>query len=190
MEYLRVLRDLVDAGTVDFEGETVSAHASLDRPAGARLALGLAAGGPAMLRVAASLADVVVTNMVGQKLLSTRTMPVVTAAALEAGRNPPRVAVAFSICATDRPALARDHVDRVLENYAAIPEYRVLLEAEGVPSPGHLALVGPEEVLRRLLADLAALGVTDLVASVKAPTPEEHARTLHFLAEAASAQTS
>jgi len=182
-EYLAVLRSLLDTGAVDFSGETVSCAAELDRPADpGRVRLGVAAGGPRMLAVAGAAADVVLTNMAGPRTLTARILPTVRHAAAQARRPPPRIAAVFSICATSEPSAARARVDEILAGYARVPEYRDLLAAEGASSPGDIALIGREGELAGRLEELAALGVTDLIASVKARHAGDEDRTRAFLA--------
>ena len=93
----------------------------------------------------------------------------------------PRVAVAVSICVTDDVARAREHIDTILAGYARVPEYHAMLQREGTDQPSGVAVVGPEAVVTQRLAELEGLGVTDLVASVKAPSAEEWARTRTFI---------
>lgn len=181
-EYLAVLRSLLDTGAVEFSGETVSCAAELDRPSDpGRVQLGVAAGGPRMLAVAGAAADVVITNMAGPRTLAARVLPAVRRAAAQAGRRPPRIAAVFSICATSEPSAARAHVDEILAGYARVPEYRDMLAAEGASSPGAIALIGDEGELAACLDELASLGVTDLIASIKAAHAGEEDRTRAFL---------
>jgi 5,10-methylenetetrahydromethanopterin reductase len=186
-EYLTVLRSLVDTGAVEFSGQTIRCAAELDRPADpGRVRLGVAAGGPRMLAVAGAAADVVITNMAGPHLLATRVLPVVRAAAARAGRPQPRIAAVFSICATSEPARARAHIDEILADYARMPAYREQLAAEAASSPGDIALVGDETQLTTRLEELAALGVTDLIASIKATHAADEDRTRAFLSAMAA----
>ena len=135
-----------------------------------------------MLAVAGAAADVVLTNLAGPRTIATRIVPTVRRAAAQARRPPPRIAAVFSICATSEPSTARAHVDEILAGYARVPEYRDLLAAEGASRPGDIALIGHEGELAGRLEELAALGVTDLIASVKARHAGDEDRTRAFLA--------
>lgn len=181
-EYLTVLRALVDTGTVAFVGDLVTAHTDLDQRAAGLVTLAAAAGGPRMLAAAGRSADVVMTNLVGVRTLASRSVPTATRAAQEAGRARPRIASVFPVCVTERVDDGRAHVDRVFARYAATPEYRVMLDAEGAAATSDIALIGDEDALAAGLARLADAGVTDLVASVTAASDEERARTMAALA--------
>jgi len=116
--------------------------------------------------------------MVGARTLNEYVIPTVTRAAEAAGRPTPRIAAAFSVCITDRPDRARDRIDAVLADYTKErPEFKAMLERENATRPSEIALVGSEDDVRSRLERLEVDGLTDLIASIKAPNSEEVART-------------
>lgn len=180
-EYLTVLRALLVDGHVDFEGEFVTARAELDRRDSPAVPLAAAAGGTRMLTVAAELADIVVTTMDGLRTLATHTLPTLGEAAAAAERTAPLVAVAVTVCVTDRPDEAREYIDEVLVGYAANPDYRAMLDLEGVDRPSGIAVIGDEEAVIADLERYFACGVGEVIASVKTATPDDHRRTRRLL---------
>src|SRR6266851_7684905 len=90
-EYLAVLLPLLDQRAVSFHGETVSASIGLTTPAPGRVPVLLAALGPRMLGLAGEQADGTVLWMTGPVTVREHVVPVITAAAQQAGRPSPRV---------------------------------------------------------------------------------------------------
>jgi 5,10-methylenetetrahydromethanopterin reductase len=180
-EYLFVLRSLLTEGRVNFRGETLRAGAQLDVTDHARIPIAVAAGGPKMLATAAEYADIVVTNMVGLRTLETHTVPVVESSAAHAGRSRPDVATVVTICVTARRDVTCDHIDKTLAGYAANPDYRTMLDREGVQRPSDIAIVGDEETVASGLTRYRDAGAGEIVASVKAANPSDETRTRVFL---------
>jgi F420-dependent oxidoreductase-like protein len=175
--YLSVLGPLLRGEPVAYDGPALPATAVLDPPP-APIPLLVAAGGPQTLQLAGELADGVLTTMVGARTLNEYVIPTVTRAAEAAGRPTPRIAAAFSVCITDRPDRARDRIDAVLGDYTKErPEFKAMLERENATRPSEIALVGSEDDVRSRLERLEVDGLTDLIASIKAPDSEEVART-------------
>jgi hypothetical protein len=58
--------------------------------------------------------------------------------------------------------LGRNAADEIFTRYAGMDNYRRLLEREGVPSPGAVAITGPDNEIEKQLARLAGAGVTEL----------------------------
>lgn len=174
-EYLTVLAALLRKGQVDFKGSAWTARAELDLGNLPPVRIAAAAGGPLMLAAAAEIADVVITNMAGPRTLVEHTLP-----AIRKVRRPeadaPSLAVAVTICVTDTPGVAR-FIDELLADYAANPDYRAMLNREGAERPSQIAVIGTEQQVRARLAALHQLGVDEVIASIKAPSPEEEAWT-------------
>ncbi|HET6875389.1 MAG TPA: LLM class flavin-dependent oxidoreductase [Acidimicrobiales bacterium] len=180
-EYLSVLATLLRRGEVDYHGEIWSAHAELDMTGAQPVRLAAAAGGPRMLAAAAAVADVVVTNMAGPWTLATHTVPALRRAERSDGVTP-TLAVAVTVCVTDRPEVAAGFIDSTLAGYAENPDYRAMLDREGVRRPSDIAVVGDEDEVRRGLDQLIDAGVDEIIVSIKAPSDEEENRTRAFVA--------
>lgn len=183
-EYLTILRSLLRDGFVDFEGRVFTARGSIDRAERLHVPIAVAAGGPRMLEVAGRLADVVVTNMAGLRTLESYTLPAVREAASSVG-GAATVAAAVAVSVTDRPDLSRQRIDEVLASYAANPDYRAMLDREGVERPSEIAVVGDEAFVTARLANYEEIGLSELVASVKTIDAADEYRTRTLLGQLA-----
>jgi alkanesulfonate monooxygenase SsuD/methylene tetrahydromethanopterin reductase-like flavin-dependent oxidoreductase (luciferase family) len=114
---------------------------------------------PLMVEVAGELADGVVTWLAGPRSLGEHIVPRLLAAAR--GRPAPRVVAALPVAVCTDAGLARDAADEAFKRYAGLDNYRRLLEREGAPSPGGLAVTGTEAGIETQLRRLAGLGVTE-----------------------------
>src|SRR5207247_1577077 len=92
--------------------------------------------------------------------------PLLNAAADEAGRSRPRVAVGLPLCVTDDIDSGRARAARIYERYGQLPSYRAMLDREGAAGPADVAIVGSETEVERQFAALESAGATDVYASV------------------------
>lgn len=175
-EYLHVLRPLLLGEAVDFEGETLKASGAVQLPPASAPQVLLAALGPAMLRVAGELADGVVTWMTGPRTLAEHIVPSVQKAAAAAGRPEPRVVAGLAVCVTDDADEVRARFDARFAMAGQVPEYRAMLDREGVASPAELLIAGSETQVAQAITRLASTGITDLMLTPFG-TPEEQRRT-------------
>lgn len=178
-EYLTILRDLMTTGEVHHDGPTAQANGSLSIPH-ERVPVLVAALGPRMLEVAGRLSDGVITWMTGPRTLQEHVVPRLQESAERAGRAPLRVVASLPVCITRDPQEARELAARMFIIYRSLPNYRRMLDREGVEDAGGVALIGSEEEVREKVESLAAMGVTDLNALVIGST-DEIARTHHLL---------
>jgi 5,10-methylenetetrahydromethanopterin reductase len=181
-EYLAVLAPLLRGEGVQFQGEQYRVAAQLNVPGAKRVPLLVAALGPTMLRLTGELADGTITWMTGPKTLESHIAPTLREAAKRAGRPEPRIVAGFPIVVTKNPAAAREKIAKALIIYGQLPSYRAMLDREGAAGPADIALAGDEAYLRRELARLRELGVTDLSAAVTSVEEGAEERTLAFLA--------
>jgi 5,10-methylenetetrahydromethanopterin reductase len=180
-EYLDALVPLLRDGVVDVDGETVSAHARLALPGAAAPTLLLAALQPRMLALAGGMADGTVTWCTGPVTLEQQVVPLLRAAARDAGRPEPRVVVALPTIVTDDEAHGRAAAGEQLAGYGDLPVYRAVLDAEGADGPADVSVVGDEAAVTAHLDRLAAVGATDFIA-IPTGTPDDRRRTLDHLA--------
>jgi F420-dependent oxidoreductase-like protein len=166
-EYLSILRPLLAEQRVDFHGETMRTRIRLDASVSGwpPPPVLLAALGEQMLRVAGSLADGFVSWMTGLRTLEDHSIPVITAAAREAGRPAPRIMVGLPILLTDDAAAGRARAGEEFAVYGRLPSYRAMLEAEGATSPGDIAVVGDEASIAGTLKRVEEMGATDFQAT-------------------------
>jgi 5,10-methylenetetrahydromethanopterin reductase len=183
-EYLEVLMPLLDQQPVNVEGEEYRVHGAIAVPGAPRPSVVIAALGPKMLHLAGSMADGTSTWCTGVRTLAEHTIPTLRQAAADAERPDPRVVASFPVCVTDDVEAARARAAKVFAVYTNLPSYRAMMDREGVADASGLAIVGGESEVRDQLAEVAAVGVTDLNAAVFARTPEETARTRAVLAAA------
>ncbi len=179
-EYLSVLVPLTRGEPVSFQGEVFRVNAALDVKGAQPMPILLAALGSKMLELAGSMADGTVTWMTGPKTLESHVVPTIIAAAANAGRPAPRVAVGLPICVTDDADAARERAGRAFQGYGALPSYRAMLDREGAEGPADVAIVGDEDAVGAALDELASIRVTDFVASIIG-NAEERGRTRTFL---------
>ena len=149
----------------DVVGEHFTARGSLMLEAPTP-SLVVAALGPRMLELAGSLSDGTVTWMTGPKSLREKIIPTIRAAAARAERPSPRVIAGLPVCVTKEVSAAREAVRPRLEGAAGLPSYRRMLEGEGLDDLSDLAIIGDADFVSARIAELAGLGVTELMADV------------------------
>jgi F420-dependent oxidoreductase-like protein len=184
-DYLRALVPLLNGEQVSYEGETLKAATmaplEVDAPPPPVL---VAALGPTMLKLAGTLADGTATWMTGPATVASHITPTITAAAEEAGRTSPRIAVSLPVCVTDDADAARERAERVFAIYGQLPSYRAMLDREAAGGPGDVAVVGDEEAVAAQLATVAEAGATEFIGAIYG-TPAERERSFALIAELA-----
>ena len=180
-DYLSILVPLIEDGSVDYEGESLSCRATVFRPSTRPPQVLVAALGPQTLRLAGGRTAGTSLAWVGPKTIRNHIVPTMSEAAAAAGRDKPRVLATLPICVTDEPAAIRSRITATAALYAQLPSYQAMFEREGVTEPGELGLVGSEAEVEDQLAGLADAGVTDYAASEFTPSPDERERTRALL---------
>src|SRR4029078_6687882 len=118
------------------------------------------------------------------KTIETHVEPSIRAAAKEAGRQEPRIVVGLPVCVTDDAAAAKDMAAKAFVMYGGLPNYRRMLDKEGVAGPADVAVVGNEAEVEAQLRAVASAGATDLIAPIfpsGADAPASMARTRALL---------
>ena len=87
-----------------------------------------------------------------------------------------------ALLVTTTPAEAREKIGKGLVIYGQLPSYRAMLDREGAAGPADVALAGDETYLRREIARLRDIGVTDFDAAITPVEDGAYERTLSFLA--------
>ena len=164
-EYLNVLQPLISDGMVSFSGEMfrVNAQASVPTPEPPQVMI--AALAPVMLKMAGERTGGTITWMCGPKTLESHIVPRLTKAAEDAGRPQPRVVSSLPVAVTDDPDTARQRAANLFAVYGALPNYKRMLDIEGVDGPKNLAIVGNEGQVEQQLRDVASAGATEFVAN-------------------------
>ena len=165
-QYLEIIAPLLRGEAVDYEGQDITGKLALKVPGADPVPLLVAALGPAMLKLAGTMAHGTTTWMTGPKTIADHIVPGISAAAQEAGHGAPRIVCGLPICLTDDVDGAREMISKTLKIYGMLPSYRSMLDREGVEGPAELALVGNEASLRADIARLRDAGVTDFNAAM------------------------
>ncbi len=171
-EYLQVLLPLVREGTVQYKGGLYSAMGQLTVANGKPVSVMVSALAPLMLKMAGSMTDGTITWMTGVKTIATHVVPSISAAAKDAGRPAPRVAVGLPICVTDDVAAGRAAAAQGFAMYGGLPNYRRMLDREGAAGPADVAIVGDEASVEQQLRDFASAGATDLFGPILPSGPD------------------
>ncbi|WP_101831596.1 TIGR03564 family F420-dependent LLM class oxidoreductase [Frankia canadensis] len=140
----------------------------------------LGALGPAMLRLAGERAQGTITFLAGPRTIGEHVVPLISAAAREAGRPAPRVVVGLPVVVTSTPDRIRAELNAAYGDLARLPSYRAALDRDGLAEPGAIAVAGDEDTVVDQLAAYATLGATDALVSLVG-TAAERARTLRLL---------
>ena len=164
-EYLAVLAPLIRDGRVRYKGEPFSVTSMLRVPGATPCPIMVAALAPKMLALAGQVADGTCTWMTGCKTVREHIAPSIRAAAEAAGRPAPRIAVSLPIAVDDDVAAARAAAAKRYAVYGSLPSYRAMLDREGAPGPGDVAVVGSESAVLEQLAGFAGAGATDFIAA-------------------------
>ncbi len=163
-EYLSILMPLLAGETVSFSGEVLAASTfgplQIDAPAPDVL---VAALGTVMLELAGRTAAGTVTWMTGPLTLAQHVVPTIRAAAADAGRQVPQVAVGLPVSVTDDPAGARARAVELYALYGVLPSYRAVLDREGAEGPADVVVVGSAAEVQGRVRELAELGATEFV---------------------------
>jgi F420-dependent oxidoreductase-like protein len=187
-DYLSVLVPLLREGSVRYRGEFFSVDGGFVVPGTSPVPVLVGALSPLMVQAAGELADGVVTWLAGPRSLGDQIVPQLLAAA--AGRSAPRVVAALPVAVCADAGLARQTADEVFARYAGFPNYRRLLDREGVSTPGGVAIAGTEADLEEQVRRLSDLGVTELwpiIFGVGDDAAGSRRRTRALLAELATA---
>jgi alkanesulfonate monooxygenase SsuD/methylene tetrahydromethanopterin reductase-like flavin-dependent oxidoreductase (luciferase family) len=127
-EYLNVLLPLVREFKVAYNGDLYRTNAGLRVPGATPPPVMIAALAPRMLKLAGENADGTITWMTGTKAIANHVSPKIRAAAQEAGRPAPRVAVGLPIAVTDDAVLGRERAGAAFQMYGTLTNYRRILD--------------------------------------------------------------
>lgn len=178
-EYLTVLKQVFTGEAVDFDGETVQAHAPGLSTVGGDVPIIVAAMGPQALRVTGELADGTLPFLAGPRALAEQIVP-----HLPAGK---RILAAVPAIVTNEPDAVRALAVEQMGFYAQIPSYQRILAAEGVDHPADLAIIGDEKTVLAGLRRYYDAGATDvLVSQTGIRSSEERRRTWEVISSIGS----
>jgi F420-dependent oxidoreductase-like protein len=181
-EYLEILMPLLAHRTAKFKGDLYrSKIAMMVDDAANPVPVVMAALGPMMLDLAGRHTDGTVLWMTGPATIADHVVPVIGAAARDAGRLAPRVIAGFPVVLTDDVDGARVRVDEILQIYGQLPSYRAMMDREGAANPSDIALIGDAAALDAKIDRIAASGATEMIAVLLETELGAKARTLDYL---------
>lgn len=163
-EYLSVLGDLVEKGSVSFSGEFYRVNAGLSVPGATPFPVLVAALGERMLKIAAGKAAGTVTWMTGLKTIESHIVPRITAAAEQAGRPAPRIVAGIQVALNSDVDAARERAARVFAIYPTLPSYRAMLDIEGAAGPADIVVAGDEAAVESRIRAYFDAGATEILA--------------------------
>jgi len=162
-EYVQILTRLLAGETVDVDGADWSAHTEGRAvPPTQPVPVLVSALGPRLLRLAGAVADGTVLWMAPPKAIESHVVPIVTAAAADAGRPPPRIVAGLPVAVHDDEGEARSAAAASSTAYAGMANYQRILERGGAATPADAAIVGDEAAVRSQLQSLLDAGATDI----------------------------
>ena len=181
-EYLEILMPLLAHRTAKFKGDLYrSKIAMMVDDAANPVPVVMAALGPMMLDLAGRHTDGTVLWMTGPATIADHVVPVIGAAARDAGRLAPRVIAGFPVVLTDDVDGARVRVDEILQIYGQLPSYRAMMDREGAANPSDIALIGDAAGLDAKIDRIAASGATEMISVLLETELGAKARTLDYL---------
>jgi F420-dependent oxidoreductase-like protein len=185
-EHLTILRSVFDTGSVDFNGDEISASPTwpVQVAGGTPVPVYVAAMGPKALQVTGELADGTIPYLAGPRTIGEFIVPTINKAAAQAGRPAPRVIVAVPVQLSADVENARAAAAQQLSFYEAIPSYRKVIAREGIDNIVDLAAIGTEKTVVRQLHSYVEAGATDLTLSPLERTDSAELEALWSLAAA------
>lgn len=181
-DYLSILDGLLAGEQVDYRGDEYRVNAQVSVVGATKPPVLVAALGPAMLRLCGRLSDGTITWMGGIDYLRDVAVPTMTAAALAAGRPPPRFVAMVPVLVCDNVTDGRDVINTAFHRYGQIPSYRATLDRGGAAFPADVAVVGSADAVEAGIQAFAAVGVTDFAAVIPTASAASAQATSELLA--------
>ncbi len=196
-EYIKILKAILQTGSVDFDGEHYSAHASIPGPLDVQVMGSALREGSFELCGAES--DGAISWICPLSYLRDVALPAMEKGAKEAGRPVPPLIAHAPVCVHDNPDEVRAAVREQIMN-PRLPYYQNMLVAAGYPEARSgdwsdamidgVVIWGDEETAAQGIQELFAMGATEVLASPIAAGADRAAsleRTMKLLGQAAAA---
>ncbi len=119
--------------------------------------------GPQALLAAGQLADGILPNLAGPRVVEGRIVPTIAGAARAAGRAAPRIVAAVPAVVTDAPDEVRATAAARTAFSETVPSCARMVAEEGVARAADLALIGDEETAAAGLRRYVEAGATEIV---------------------------
>lgn len=163
-EYLKIVKGMINEGSVIHEGEHFTARAHYVGPRN-RVPIFLAALRPQMIRLAVEHCDGTVLWLCTHRFVRECVTPVVEKACVEFGKDPKDFQVVTMLPAYtgEHAQIALEQFSQTVKAYRLIPYYRYVLEAHGGIEPEQLCLIGTEDHIRTRMDQFREAGCTPIV---------------------------
>ena len=130
-EYLQILRALLHDGSVDFDGQEYTAHASIPRPVNIPVMASALQEGS--FELCGAEADGAISWVSPAVYLRDKALPALRRGSDAAGRETPPLIAHAPVCIHDNPDAIRAAVQQQLSNYPRLPFYQRMWAAAGYP---------------------------------------------------------
>ena len=195
-EYLKILKAILQTGSVDFDGEHYSVHASIQGPLDVQVMGSALRKGSFELCGAES--DGAISWICPGSYLRDVALPAMEKGATGAGRPVPPLIAHAPVCVHDNPDEVRAAVRQQITN-PRMPYYQNMLVASGYPEARSgewsdamidgAVIWGDEETCAQGIQELLAMGATEVLASPVTAGSDAAAsldRTMKLLGQAAA----
>lgn len=170
-EYLQILRALLQEGTVDFDGEEYTAHASIPRPVNVPVMASALQEGS--FELCGSEADGAISWVSPAVYLRDKALPAMRRGSDQAGRETPPLIAHAPVCISTDTGATRVAVQQQLSNYPRLPFYQRMWAAAGYPeaaeetwSDGMIeatVLTGDADVVGEKMVAMLDMGIDELL---------------------------
>ncbi|MCY3691511.1 MAG: LLM class flavin-dependent oxidoreductase [Chloroflexota bacterium] len=130
-EYLQILRALLQEGSVDFDGQEYTAHASISRPVNVPVMASALQEGS--YELCGELADGAISWVSPAVYLRDKALPAMRRGSDQAGRETPPLIAHAPVCISTDSDATRLAVQQQLSNYPRLPFYQQMWAAAGYP---------------------------------------------------------
>ena len=193
-EYLRVIKPLLQEGSVEFEGRQYRARATLESPVDVPVMASALRSGS--FELCGAEADGAISWVCPPQYLRDVALPAIAAGAKGAGREAPPLIAHVPVCVHENPDEVREAVQTQAAIYPRLRLYQRMFAAAGYPeasdatwSDAMIAGVvasGDEPSVERRVHGLFEMGATEVLASLILAGPDQEAsldRSLRLLGE-------
>jgi F420-dependent oxidoreductase-like protein len=193
-EYVRILKSLLQQGSVDFDGKYYQAHASIAAPVDVPVMASALRSGS--FEFCGAEADGAISWVCPGAYLRDVALPAMKKGAEQAGRQVPPLIAHAPVCVHDNPDEVRVAVQQQLANYPRQPFYQQMFAAAGFPEAAEetwsdamieaTVLSGGEDEVRQRLEELLDMGASEILVSVVQAGDDRNVsvdRTMRLLGE-------
>ena len=170
-EYLQILRALLHTGSVDFDGQEYTAHASIPQPVNVPVMASALQEGS--FELCGAEADGAISWVSPAEYLRDTALPAMRRGSDQAGRETPPLIAHAPVCIHDNPDEIRLAVQQQLSNYPRLPFYQRMWAAAGYPEAAEetwsdamisaTVLTGDEDTVAERMTAMLDMGMTELL---------------------------